>query len=84
MKTLSKNQIKNLLQLLTKTKDRELNCEECLQQVAEYAEQSLAGSDISKAMALVEQHLSVCQECEEEYQALLSVLKTESDQPDLA
>jgi hypothetical protein len=71
---LSKQEIERLLQLVGLTKDRELNCEECLALVAEFAEQQLAGKSVSAGLKAVEQHLSICGECREEYEALQQTL----------
>ena len=70
----SKREIENLLRLVSRTKDAELNCEECLALVAEFAEQHLAGKSIGSGLQAVEQHLAVCDECREEYEALLVTL----------
>ncbi len=66
----SKQEIENLLRLVSLTKDAELNCVECLALVAEFAEQHLAGKSVSSGLQAVEQHLSICDECREEYEAL--------------
>jgi len=71
---LSKKEINGLMRLVGLTKEEEINCEECLSRVAEFAEQQVAGKSLSEALKAVEQHLSVCGECREEYQALQQVL----------
>lgn len=71
---LSKNEIKGLLRLVGLTRTDEINCEECLDAVAEFAEQKLAGKTVSGSLEAIEHHLSVCQECREEYEALRSTL----------
>ncbi len=80
---LSKQEIDRLLQLVGLTNDRELNCEECLALVAEFAEQQLAGKSISTSMKAVEQHLSICDECREEYEALQQALSTMDNETDV-
>jgi hypothetical protein len=71
------DQIKNLLRLLTVTRDRELNCNEFLEKMGELAEHNLAGLPIDDALRLVEHHRILCAECREEYEALLAVLERE-------
>lgn len=71
---LSKEEIDGLLRLVGLTEDAEINCEQCLALVAEFAEQKLAGKSVHEGLKAVEQHLSVCSECEEEYQALRRTL----------
>ena len=78
----SKQEIENLLRLVSHTKDAELNCEQCLALVAEFAEQHLAGQSISSGLQAVQEHLSICDECREEYEALLATLgKIDGDFP---
>lgn len=76
---LSKQQIDRLLELIALTNDRELNCGECLALVSEFAEQQLAGRSVSAGLKAVEQHLSICDECREEYEALQKTLRGVDD-----
>jgi hypothetical protein len=73
--SLSKQEIDNLMQLVGLTKDDEINCERCLELVAEFAERVIAGGSIPAGLEAVAQHLSVCAECREEFEALLRALK---------
>ena len=72
--SLSKEEIERLLKLVGLTTDEEIDCEECLSQVAEFAERELAGKSIPKGLAAVEHHLVICAECREEYEALQRAL----------
>lgn len=76
---LSKNEIDGLIRLLGLTEDAEINCEECLALVAEFVERELSGKPITEALRTVQQHLSVCSECREEYEALQRALKKMGD-----
>ncbi len=67
---LSKKEIDELLRLVSLTEDNELNCDQCLSLVAEFAEQQLHGKTLHDGLQAVQQHLSVCGECREEYEAL--------------
>ena len=73
--SLSKQEIDDLMRLVGLTKDDEINCERCLEQVAEFAERGLAGRSIPVGLEAVAHHLSICAECCEEYEALLQALK---------
>jgi hypothetical protein len=73
--SLSKQEIDDLMRLVGLTKDDEINCERCLEQVAEFAERVLAGRSIPVGLEAVAHHLSICAECCEEYEALLQALK---------
>ena len=71
---LSNKQIKDLAHLLGLTREQELNCSECLDQVAEFAECELTGKPIPDALEAISHHLSLCTECREEYEALFLAL----------
>jgi predicted anti-sigma-YlaC factor YlaD len=80
--SLSKKQIDGLMRLVGLTKDDEINCEQCLAVVSEFAEQQLSGKSINEVLQAVEHHLSICDDCREEYEALLKTLDTLSDDAD--
>ena len=71
---LSRQEIDSLLRLVGQTEDAEINCKQCLALVAEFAEQQLTGKSIHEGLKAVEQHLSVCAECRDEYEALRRTL----------
>ena len=79
---LSKKEIDGLMRLVGLTEDGEINCEQCLAVVAEFAEQQLAGKTISEGLKTVEHHLSICDECREEYEALQRTLDDTDDNID--
>jgi hypothetical protein len=56
------------------TKDVELGCDSCLERVAAYAEVQLANLPTPEALRLVEEHLAICGECQEEFAALAAAL----------
>ena len=69
------DQIKGLLRLLSITRDHELNCNECLDKMAEFAERELANKPIPDQLEAVHHHLTLCGECAEEYESLLLALQ---------
>jgi len=69
------DQIKGLIRRLSITRDHELNCNECLDKIAEFAECELASKPIPEALEAVQHHLRICGECDEEYAALLKALQ---------
>lgn len=68
---LNKDVIKKLLNKIPMTHEAEIGCDECFDQLNEFAEMKLLGKSPEKAMPLVKEHLDNCGECREEYQALL-------------
>jgi len=67
--------LKKILSKLPATHDSEIGCDDCFQQLNEFAELELLGKSPEKAMPLVKEHLNNCGECREEYEALLEGLK---------
>lgn len=72
---LTREQVGSIVKMLGLTRDREFNCSECLQHVSEFAECQLANKPVAEVLASVEQHLALCPECREEYEALMKILK---------
>ena len=72
---LSKKEIDGLMRLVGITQDEEIDCQQCLSLVAEFAEQKLAGKSIPEGLKAVEHHLSVCGECREEYEVLREAMR---------
>jgi hypothetical protein len=68
------DQINRLLRQLSVSRDHELNCNECLVKMPEFAERELSGKEIAQVLQAVQHHLTLCGECSEEYEALLSAL----------
>ena len=73
---LTSGQVGSIVKMLGLTTDREFNCSECLQHVSEFAECHLANKPPTEVIASVEQHLALCPECREEYEALRKILMT--------
>jgi predicted anti-sigma-YlaC factor YlaD len=76
---LSKEELEGLMRLIGLTNDSEINCEQCLALVSEFAEHSLAGKSIPDGLKAVEHHLAICSECREEYEALQRALQDMDD-----
>ena len=77
--SLTKEQVEALLKMIGLTREDEIDCDECLSQVAEFAERELAGKAIPQGLDAVRHHLAVCAECREEYEALQRVLESSDD-----
>jgi hypothetical protein len=72
---LSDDQIRSLLQDVSRTRDHELTCDECLMELGSFAELTLEGRPVDEAYDLVQQHLQICGECREEFALLLKALE---------
>ncbi len=72
---LSKEEIRKLVSFVVQTREDEINCDECMHHVSEFAELELAGKTIPEGLKTVEHHLGICSECHEEYEILKEALK---------
>ncbi len=77
---LDANLLARLLQRVAQTLPKELTCDECLGELDRFAEMVLLGQPAEKAMPLVAQHLAVCEDCREEFEALLRALQALEDE----
>lgn len=62
-----------LLRMLALTRERELTCMEVNDLVDYYVELEQSGENVKALMPAMTQHLRICPECKEEYEALKQV-----------
>ncbi|MGD2145039.1 MAG: hypothetical protein PVF54_11225 [Anaerolineae bacterium] len=67
--------LKRMVRNILTTRPDEIGCAECMEQLDRFVDMELAGKDPAEAMPLVQDHLSRCRDCHEEYQALLKALR---------
>jgi hypothetical protein len=70
-----KDIFKMLIREIAEVREEEIGCDECFEQVDRFIEMELSGLDAARAMPLVQDHLEICGECREEYEALLTALR---------
>jgi hypothetical protein len=75
MPTLDAKQMGELVKGILTTRPDEIGCDECYEQLDRFAELHLAGKDAAAALPLVQDHLERCQDCREEFTALLLALQ---------
>lgn len=69
---LSGKELNALLRLVEVTEDAEIDCDDFLSRVSAYLERLLEdGRDATEAFPEVTQHLKICPECREEFEAML-------------
>jgi predicted anti-sigma-YlaC factor YlaD len=66
-----------MLQALAKTEEQEISCDDVFAVLDEFAEAVRRGENVLLFMPLVRQHLDMCPDCREEYEALLRMLQPE-------
>lgn len=67
--------IVGFLRILEKVREEEASCGEVYSRLDEYVESQVHGKDAARLMPLVWEHLDMCSECCEEYEALIDVLE---------
>jgi hypothetical protein len=69
------------LHVLESVREEECSCDEIYTKIDQYVEREVDKKDAAELMPLIREHLDLCPECCEEYEALLDVLeKTSKEQ----
>jgi len=76
---LTTDKLKKLIRMVKVTKSEEIGCDDCFDELDEFAEMKLAGKSPEEAMPLVKDHLDRCNSCREEYEALLEAMRSLKD-----
>jgi len=76
---LSNEEIQKLMNAVKMTREHELDCGHCYDEIDQFVELELSGKNAAEVMPLVQEHLDLCGACREEYQALLDALKAVID-----
>jgi len=56
------------------TQDVEYSCDDVHRLLDQFAEAVLRGEDVARWMPLVQQHIDLCPDCREEFEALMRIL----------
>lgn len=73
--TLDLDTLKQMVRGIITTRPDEIGCGECFEQLDCFVEMKLAGKSAAEAMPLVQDHLERCDDCCEEFEALLAALR---------
>jgi hypothetical protein len=73
-KDLSDDAVMGILRVLDEVPVEEISCAELFTKLDEYVEREVDQKDAAYIMPVIREHLDVCPECCEEYEALLDVL----------
>lgn len=74
---LSNEAVLGFLRVLENIDKEEVTCDELFDQLDEYVEREANVHDAAHLMPLIREHLDVCPDCCEEYEALLDVIEKE-------
>ena len=73
--TLDLDTLKQMVRGIITTRPDEIGCDECFEQLDRFVEMTLAGKNAAEAMPLVQDHLERCDDCREEFEALMVALR---------
>ena len=72
--------VQGLAKQLMRTSEEECACDEVFELLDQFAEASARGADTSALLPLVHQHLELCPDCKEEFEALVQAMKSAPQQ----
>lgn len=73
--------IAKLARDVERTQDVEYSCDDVHRLLDQFAEAVLRGKDASRLMPLVQQHIDLCPDCREEFEALMRILRASPVSP---
>lgn len=76
---LSDEVVEGFLRVLEKIRTEDVTCKEVFEQLDEYVEKEVDGKDAARLMPLLREHLDMCSDCCDEYEALLEVIEKSTD-----
>jgi hypothetical protein len=71
--------VDDFLRVLEKIRAEDVTCEEVFAQLDEFVEKEVDGKDASRLMPLLREHLDICSDCCDEYEALLEVIEKSAE-----
>jgi hypothetical protein len=72
---LNSEQVDRLLTMIQQTRDEELTCPECLDELDRFTQSILDGASIDGVLERVQEHLEACPFCNDEFKMVLETLK---------
>jgi hypothetical protein len=63
------------LQILENVRSEDMSCDDMYAQLDEFVEREVTSRDAARIMPLIQEHIDMCPDCCDEYQALLTVLE---------
>ena len=73
---LKRGDVVKLVRVVAETRETEIGCDECFEQLDSFAEAALSGLAATSAMALVGDHLDKCENCHDNLEALLIAVRS--------
>ncbi len=69
------DKLKIMVRGVARTQEKEYSCDDVYELLDEFTEAVAQGKDVTQLMPLVQQHLEMCPDCREEFEALLRVVR---------
>ncbi len=73
---LSRNKLERLLHLVSTTQDDSIDCDQCLEHIAEYAEEHLQELTPCEQLIAIKVHLESCPCCQDEFTVFMEAFIT--------
>ena len=77
---ISNETVLGFLRVLENAEKEEITCDELYEKLDLYVDREVDKKDAAELMPLIREHLDLCPECCEEYEALLDVLEKTSNE----
>ena len=72
---LKRDDVVKLVRVVAETREIEIGCDECFEQLDSFVEVELSGVEARSVMPLVRDHLDKCADCRSKFEALLTALR---------
>ena len=72
---LNSEQVDRLLKMIRQTREDEMTCPECLDELDKYTQSILDGMPIDGVLDRVREHLEACPFCSDQFELVLETLK---------
>jgi hypothetical protein len=79
MMKINKEVMYKMVRAIASVREEEIGCDDCFEKVDTFVDLELEGKEAGEALPLVKDHLERCQNCREEYEALLTAVKAMSE-----
>ena len=73
---LGRGDLPTLVKIVAETREIEIGCDECFEQLDSFAEAVLSGRRANELMLLVGDHLDKCADCRSTFEVLLTALRS--------
>ena len=76
--SIPEEKLKFFINKIAATRPDEIGCDDCYEQLSQFADMLRDGKDPAKLMPLMQHHLEMCSICGEEFEALVEALEAVS------